>query len=761
MDKSAPMTALSVLGICLLVGSAWGELISFDSRASWGTWDLPAGAVEVTPSGRLQLVPVRKGVNAAEDADQFGGGIRAVGSNAGQAPLLMDGDPATAWHPRDADIHEDWWVEVDLGRLVTADEVRIQLAPDAPPLEFFRVLISNGEPSFTNALVPIEGSLVYGKSQRYGFNTAHELAIPLDHEPVRVIRLEALERTPGAGIAEISVSTPGDNIALGLIERGGHIELITDQQQILSGAERIADGDLVTFWAMTTYHQTEVEGKEVFNRIIFDLGAHYWADRVFIVGDPVGAPTARRRSFNNFFWYRLSASDGSLAPDGSLRWEEIAFQPHLSENLNEKRRFDHRFGLRRIRYLRQLFPSSQGGQRAPGQRFGLISEFQIYGEGYPAEVLLASPLIDLDGFANITAVSWEADQPPGTRLEVRSRTGNQVIEEQHYFDKKGKEITQRKWEKTPKTLRGPVEVTQDIGTDWSNWSEPYVVSGAQFLSPSPRRYVQLQIRVITDDHLVAPTLSALHLDVSDPMAVEARGEIYPSLAQAGQMQDFTYFLRPRYDGSSQGVDRLQLVASVPIEFVGVQVGGQAVDGRVQTHPDGFAVALPQTVPSDALVQLAFRSTIYRNQTRFDLFLGNSSLGEAVRQRVDAGDASDAVASETVAIRLPVTSELLSNFTLSSPIITPNGDGVSDRLDIAFDLLKVLTPRPVRAAIYDLAGRPVKHLDLAAATAGRHTLSWDGRDADTRLVPPGTYLLRLSIEGDAHTQVIDRVLAVAY
>lgn len=745
----------------LLVADTSAEQISFDSAASWQDWTMPLGAVEINENGHLILVPVRKRTNAIEDATRFGGGIRGVGSNAPMAILLMDGDRTTAWHPRTEDGQEKWWVEIDLGRVVIADEVRIQLAEEAAPLEFFRVFISNGEPTFSNALVPVPGTIVYGLSLRYGFNEAHELVIPLDREPVRVLRIEAQEKTQGAGIAEITVHTPGDNIALGLIERGGSIEVNTDQQQILAGAERIADGDLVTFWAMTTYHQTESAGQEVFNRFTFDLGAHYWVNRIFIIGDPVGAPTSRRTQFNNFFWYQISVSDGSLAPDGSLRWEEVVFQPNLPENLNQIRRFDHSFDLRKIRYVRHFFPSSQGGQRAPGQRFGLISEFQIYGEGTPAEVRLTSPLVDLAERSNITSVTWDNDLPSQTRMEVRSRTGNEILEEQYYFDKTGKEITQRKWEKTPSSLRGPVETTQVVGSGWSSWSDPYVASGSLFRSPSPRRYVQLQVWLMADDPSAVPSLSALRLEVGNPMAVETSGEIAPPVVKPGEEQEFTYFLRPRFDTASQGVDRLWLAASVPVQFVGLQVGERRVQGELETTDDGFAVMLPEKLQSEELVQLAFRSTIYHNQTRFDLFLGNSALGDEIRQRVDIGNASEAVASETVSVSLPITSDLLSNLMLSSPVFTPNGDGIGDRIEIEFDLLKLMTSRPVETGIYDLAGRRVRTLELLDATAGHYALSWDGRAANGKLVPPGTYLLRIRVEGDSYAQVLNRLLAVAF
>ena len=91
----------------------------------------------------------------------------------------------------------------------------------------------------------------------------------------------------------------------------------------------------------------------------------------------------------------------------------------------------------------------------------------------------------------------------------------------------------------------------------------------------------------------------------------------------------------------------------------------------------------------------------------------------------------------------------------------NGDGISDHLQIEFDLLKVLSPRPVVIGVYDLSGRQIALISDAAATASRQTLAWDGRDTQGRTVAPGVYILRISVEGDALTRSKSRLISVAY
>ena len=150
-----------------------------------------------------------------------------------------------------------------------------------------------------------------------------------------------------------------------------------------------------------------------------------------------------------------------------------------------------------------------------------------------------------------------------------------------------------------------------------------------------------------------------------------------------------------------------------------------------------------------------------NQTRFDAFLFNSALSTTVRQQVDQGDAENTVATNRTFVALPANSQLLSSFSLSTRVLTPNGDGVSDQLQIEFDLLKILDPRPVVIGVYDLSGRRVALISDATATAGRQTLAWDGRDNQGRTVAPGVYILRVTVEGDALTRTENRLISVAY
>ena len=64
----------------------------------------------------------------------FGGGISRVDSNALEAPGVLDGDENTGWGPDLDERAEDWFVEVDLGRVVSAHRVHLIFSEHGPHL---------------------------------------------------------------------------------------------------------------------------------------------------------------------------------------------------------------------------------------------------------------------------------------------------------------------------------------------------------------------------------------------------------------------------------------------------------------------------------------------------------------------------------------------------------------------------------------------------------------------------------------------------
>jgi len=767
--------------------AAGAEQLSFDTAQDWGRWQLPLGAVQVTPEGIVSPVLVRKNIDAVTDAAAFGGGIRKAGSNEREAALVMDGDPATGWSPDQGDPTEDWFIEVDLGRGVSANKVTLIFAAEAPPFELFDLLLSTGEPQTDNIAAPIPGTLVYRIKERYKENQHHAVSfVPAhpDDTPIQYLRIENFKHVPGARLVEVQVESIGDNIALNLLQRGGNMDVVADlantaESVPLSNVLALVDGDLYQRWA---YGRASRGQNDIDAHIIVDLGAVYWLDLTRIIGGVVvrsgwggGITTnhyvSRRRW--GFRYYEFMTSDGSLSPDGTRIWTKhfagIANSEESSRGL-----VDHHFNLIPARYVRifwkywdtscfSVVTLGEDGSSSlvPGcAAGGETDEIQIFGQGYPREATLRSPLIDLKDIRNLNSLEWQADTPLGTRVEIRSRTGNEVVEKHTYYDKDLKEVTQKRWEKLIPSFRGPIDTSLAVGSDWSPWSKIYGFSGEAFQSPSPRRYLELDVRLASDSPEAAASLDFLRLNYTPPLARATVGEITPVEVEPGVAREFSYFLRSRQT-QAKGFDRLNLETSAPVQFRAAYLEGQPVDGAtVESTERGFQLTFPRAVRSDQLVEVRFESSIYLQSTLFDLFLEDSRQGPGLRQRVDPGDASDLVESSTNVVHLSVTRDLFASLTLSPRMITPNGDGVNDQATATLSLLNVLVPRPLHLKVFDLSGRLVKAVEQEGK-AGQQHLLWDGRNHRDQLVPPGVYIIEVGVEGDAGSKTTRQLVSVAY
>ena len=756
------------------VPPASADELRFATRRDWQAWPLP-GTVELTPQGALKPVAVRRDINAARNAAAFGGGIRRAGSNPRAAPLVVDGDLSTGWHPHIDDPPASWTIEVDLGRGVSARRVKLIFDPQGPAPPLFDLLLSTGEHAVDEVDNPIAETVIYRQRERFKENTRHEITYELDqsfHTPIQYVRLDLLALEPNTRLLEVEVEALGDNLALGMLARGGNLEVVLDafvaQDLIpLGNAQVLIDGDLSTRWFVRRTIQAE---RDVFSHIVLDLGATYFVDKIKIVGGVVARPgggiTAgsgrvidffiTRRSFG-FNFYEVLGSDGSAAPDGTLIWQKY-YSGTASQHVKEVTgAASHEFGLVPTRFIRVLWKSWDASNRWAFR--GFAEELQVFGAGFPQNLEFRSHLMDFQRPKSLNAVSWEADIPLGTRLELRSRSGNEVENLLTYYDKNGKQVTKRRYDKLIPSFKGPIDTSRVIGGDWSAWSKLYAFSGQEFQSPSPRRYAQLQMRMVTADPAVAAQLDALSIAFSDPLSQRALSEIFPTQVLPGEETEFRFFLRPRATRAS-GFDRLVLETPTPVRFIRALVNDAPLAVADQPVEAGFAVTFSEPLRDDDLVELRFAARVFQQSTPFVLFIQDARTEDGSRQRVDPGDATEQVASSTNVVGLPVARDLLLNVVFDTAVLTPNGDGINDALAIRADVINILEPRPWHLRLYDLAGHAlVEHSQ--AVTAGAQHFTWDGRGQAGQRVPPGLYLLELHLDGDAHQQRVRRVVSVVY
>ncbi|MBQ35890.1 MAG: hypothetical protein CME04_05825, partial [Gemmatimonadaceae bacterium] len=110
------------------------DVFQFETRTDWETWSFPPGVFVQGDDGSITLNRTSREINASANAREFlhavkstrdlvPGGVR-VFSAAEMADNLIDQDPATWWQPSADDVLRDWWIEVDLGRMVYATKIR-------------------------------------------------------------------------------------------------------------------------------------------------------------------------------------------------------------------------------------------------------------------------------------------------------------------------------------------------------------------------------------------------------------------------------------------------------------------------------------------------------------------------------------------------------------------------------------------------------------------------------------------------------------
>lgn len=756
------------------------DSLIIDSRADWQTWEFAAGTVHISEAGRVQPRFYRKDINACLDAHEFVwrdrqqrehvGGVRNVGSDPATAQHVIDGDMRTSWGPLRQDGPDSWWIEIDLARLVTATSVILRFDAEADPFEEFMVYASDGTPAFVSPSPAVADAPDYqliGSQTRpnreyvieYPLQDAYNPDLP--HRSVRYVYLQMTAwRDPETNprLSSLEVMALGDNIALGSLERGGNIRAYSAG----GVAANLIDGDGTTFWESSRW-STFPEAHWWFH---LHLGAQFWIDTIVLIAYP---PSIMGQSVTPPVHHTIDVSDGIPQPGMAQGWAvkgpyEWTVVDQVSQNPPP--------GSDRPQYvLVSSFPPRRVGRifydslTPQGVNPGRIRvrEVQAYGEGYIPSATLRSPPLDLGQKASISVVDWTADTAPGTGVRIRTRTGEDIVEELRYYTVDGDEVAdQRAYDRLPPFRRGEIRTVVRIGDEWSGWSRPYIQPGDRFLSPSPRRYLQLEVYLETTDPHAAASLDRISLTYSDPLAESLVGAIWPPhIEEAAVPQDFTLFILPSFEPDSRGFDEILISTPSLAELLSVSLDGVPVKpDSVYSVADSLWIRLPlvrhQIHP---LIEVEFRCTVFLNGTAFDAVVGLSSAPEA-HQRITAGQISTDIDSRQLYVELPVERELLEWSGPSRLVLNPDGSGLNDELVFDFNVLKLHAPRPIGVRLYTLQGSLVRHLQ-ESGISGRYQIPWDGRDETGTLVPPGLYLAEVYADGVARKAVLNRMVRVIY
>ena len=539
-------------------------------------------------------------------------------------------------------------------------------------------------------------------------------------------------------------------------------------------------------------------------QLILDLGARFGVNRLrFFPRNTVfsspGTP------FQNDFLknFEVEINDGLvLTSSGNPIWETYTVLNNNSDPITQVPINPPRY----IRFIRLRATSA-----IPFE----IEKLQVFGEGFFPTARYISPIIDMGSPANwglIRTLQQQVGAADLADMQLRTRSGHDpsplaytrkqvglqdAPEIPSSASDPGEPLLRREYLKLPERGRQGDDwergsVRDDLA-NWSPWTSPYsleeLAAGTQILSPGPSRYFQFRVEFQSQHLEASHIIEQIGLEFSSPPLADALiGEIFPREVPAAADVPFAYAVRAVMESDhAQGFNSFEVFTPSRVSRVErieiIDASGQPVLDHAFAVTDGvtaegevaitaiddqrFAVRFPAINQHDAVLKIHFVSRVLAFSTRFG---GRALLlAEDAFQGITPGDAAFLAEGDvptesgtTVLSRAVNEGSLIGRFALGSNVLTPNGDGVNDILDVRFEVLAVIGQARIAIELWDVGGRQVRRLFDAEGQNGVYdAVHWDGTDERGQRVAPGIYLVRLEVAGDARSGQTVRPICVAY
>ena len=503
----------------------------------------------------------------------------------------------------------------------------------------------------------------------------------------------------------------------------------------------LVDGDHATGWRVFA----NTNGAE----LTVDMGAVFILNRLLFQR---GVLSADDRSLRG---YELFVNDGDSLR--SFVGTEPVYTLVASDATHGEPELDISFPPQPVRFLKM---------RSTGVRAFQMGDMEVFGAGVTPFARYVSTVVELETPATFGPVTVGARIDPKAQVLFSTKTGV-VLDDSLYFRQTGRmreleEVPRSEFDRNfdPTNAGSIIENTRD----WSAWSPPYAQLEGPMESPDNRQYVQFELRLVSNGLLDKAVIDSVTFAYTVPsLADSVVGEIDPGTAVLGEINSFTLHLRSVIGRDPRrGFDTVLITTPFEVSSATVDVDGQRVESDPRWTGDRLSVSFPndRIDRTDAEVAIHFESLITVSGTEFGTEVADSR-SDAFPQRVVAGDASEDATSNGLAVAGRIEDRLFADISVSSTVITPNGDGRNDDVTLSYVLLKAIRPIAVRVIIHDLAAVPIRHLYDRRDDTGRYSINWDGLDEGGRPVTPGLYLFRLVAETDAGDATAVRAIAVAY
>ena len=468
--------------------------------------------------------------------------------------------------------------------------------------------------------------------------------------------------------------------------------------------------------------------------------------------------------------------------------------------------------LRFFRYRRTLSLLDEDAQAKSGNvaiaLIGSISEFQLFAQGVPQQAIYKTQITHLGEPVNFGRLFWRAtkfrmvdgtavetpDAAAQIKVEVRTGLDDDPAVYHEYMDTGLERVVARDhYENALRTRFVRITAASDlserqpkpgvrasIGYDsehWTFWSAPFVESGQPL---NLRNGTYLQLRVAMESHSFDDfvRLDSLWIETAPLLAATVRGEVaalddpqpVSGITQVplGQAIEFVYDLQADFAAvDAPGFDLLRLRTGHQTELKSLQLGPgrrETAPAAVTQEPEGLLIHLPERITraNNPPIRLVFATEIFEFATTFQSEVLDSQR-DVLPQPVVGADVGEALSTNSLRV-LGITEQetaFIQNLTFSSPVFSPNGDGIHDELRVAYSLFRLPEAVPVVLAVYRLDGRRVASIEAGLQNAGPQSLRWDGLDKTGRLLPPGLYLTTLNLRSEFAAEPQFRPLGIAY
>ena len=502
--------------------------------------------------------------------------------------------------------------------------------------------------------------------------------------------------------------------------------------------------------------------------LTFDFGAPLLLERIRFF------PRTKHLADRFVETFRIGINDGDPLKDGSRefllgRWgDELDFDIIYDITENTEAVIELPLPAEPVR--RVLFSAAENTR-------GIweIAELEIYGNGFAPFADYVSNVIDLGGWASLGELTWAGREEEGGSVALSMRSGLDADPniywrttfrggERTRFDAKGRPLTLASYNKL--ALGERAGTTHDT-ENWAFWGGYDFTAGqGVMVGDGPQRYVQLRAD-FSSSRETSGQLDWVQFAVSiPPVAQRAVAEISPAAAPPGEVTAFTYKLRTVLASDDLGFDRLDIDTPVQAQSVdAVRISGEPVAFEVvRLDEAGFAVQLPKidAQRTEELIEVDFQTAIFKFGTVFSGWISNSDQPQEVPQSLESGDADALSESNRLSVGLTRLGEqAIGDLALTPSVFSPNGDGINDAVRIECNVLNLVGPVQVESSVYDLSGRLLGVVGSDWTSSGRYVGAWDGRDERGEQVPPGLYILRVSVETDKGPAFRQAVISLVY